>query len=367
VRISNRAATAAIAVAAGALALAAPAAAKPNAKHGNKHVVKPGESIQAAIDAADPGDTVLVKHGSYAESLQINKDGIRLKGQKVTLTQPAQAADTVCNQFAESPSQVTGICVVGDVTIDQSGNPTVNKPVKDVRVTGFTVKGFGGDGVFIFGADGTRLDHSRLLSNGGYGTFSNTSSGTHYVHDVAKGNGAPAFYVGDSPQADATISHVVAKNNHGEGILLRNASHGKVTHVVSSGNCAGILVLADAPGPAGDWRIDHVRALRNNNACAGDPGEGEPAISGIGVGLLGANDVRLNHNVVKGNRDLHESFATGGIVVQKGSGGTEPVNDVVRHNRLKDNSPFDIDWDQTGTVTFKKNTCSTSSPSGLCS
>src|SRR6266567_2723751 len=56
-------------------------------------IVRPGQSIQAAVDAASPGDTVVVEPGSYAEpgvacpadpaqtcAVAITKDGIRLIG-----------------------------------------------------------------------------------------------------------------------------------------------------------------------------------------------------------------------------------------------------------------------------------------------
>ena len=47
-------------------------------------------------------------------------------------------------------------------------------------------------------------------------------------------------------------------------------------------------------------------------------------------------------------------------------GSTAPRNDTIKNNHLSSNGPFDLSWDMTGTVTFKGNHCTTSSPSGLC-
>ncbi|MCK6389147.1 MAG: nitrous oxide reductase family maturation protein NosD, partial [Zoogloea sp.] len=41
--------------------------------HGAEWQVKPGESIQAAIAHAAPGDTIRVARGRYAENLRIDK------------------------------------------------------------------------------------------------------------------------------------------------------------------------------------------------------------------------------------------------------------------------------------------------------
>jgi nitrous oxidase accessory protein NosD len=96
-------------------------------------VVGPGESIQKAINAADPGDTIVVR-GVHREDVVIRKDGIKLRGDDAVIEAPAKA-DSPCSR-AFGPE---AICVLGDVNLDTF---EVKKRVKDVSVSGFTIRGF---------------------------------------------------------------------------------------------------------------------------------------------------------------------------------------------------------------------------------
>ncbi|MFL5780802.1 MAG: right-handed parallel beta-helix repeat-containing protein [Thermoleophilaceae bacterium] len=350
------------AVVTGALVLVPSAAAK-------TRTVSPGHSIQAAIDKSKPGDTVFVEKGKYKESLDIGTNDVTLEGERGTIVKGgAGPGKSLCNQDPEQPGAFVGICVHGQIAQPAGGPPDVVKEVEGVVVRHLTVQGFGGDGVFVFGGRKSIVRAVHLLGNGGYGAFSNTSRGTHFINNDVQDNGAPGLYVGDSPNANATIRGNYVKNNHGEGILLRNASHGHIRKNILKDNCAGLLVLADAPGPARKWSIVQNAASQNNKACAGDPGEGEPAISGIGIGLMGAKDTTLFNNALYRNRDKHPSIAHGGIVVTAGVAGTPEHNLLIKANALTENSPFDISWDKKGDlISFIDNQCATSKPSSICS
>ena len=359
----GRATLALLAVGACLCALASTAMAK-------TRVVHKGQSIQAAINAAKPGDTIEVMKGTYREALEITKDRIKLTSPGATLTPPATPPQTICEQIVGvPPAQVDGICIVGQVTPPSSptGSPTVQKQVKDVRVSGLTFKGFKGNGALIFAAKGTVFQNDQLIGNGSYGAFANTSTGTQFLSDLAKGNKAPGLYVGDSPTARAFVHNNHVLNNLGEGVFLRSAEGGRVTGNLVQGNCAGILALADSPGPSGHWKISGNRVLKNNKACPGDPAEGEPPMSGIGIALSGADNTLVSLNQVLGNKTGNPSpIGTGGILVGKGSGGTVPKSDTILSNTLSQNTPFDIDWDGTGTVKFTTNHCSKGKPASTC-
>ena len=50
-------------------------------------VVGPGESIQKAVNAADPGDTIVVR-GVHREDVVIRKNGIKLRGDDAVIEAP---------------------------------------------------------------------------------------------------------------------------------------------------------------------------------------------------------------------------------------------------------------------------------------
>src|SRR4030095_16403493 len=81
-----------------------------SAQAANK-VVGPGESIQKAVYAADPGATIVVR-GVHREDVGVRKNGIKLRGEgDAVIEAPTTAkADSPCSKFLGAPE---AICVLG--------------------------------------------------------------------------------------------------------------------------------------------------------------------------------------------------------------------------------------------------------------
>src|SRR4051794_17017213 len=121
--------------------------------HGNGTLlVRPGQSIQATIDAAGAGDRIVVLPGTYAEQLTITTNGLSLTGLGAVLVPPRTPAVNLCSGIA-GPNTEAGICVAGhdvklaDFVTEHRAVEHVGTPVDDVTVALFQVRGFSGPNV----------------------------------------------------------------------------------------------------------------------------------------------------------------------------------------------------------------------------
>jgi parallel beta-helix repeat protein len=355
------------AVLGGILALAAPAGA-----HGRSIVVKPGESIQAAVDAAPPGATIYVKRGTYAENVAITKDGITLLSRGAKLVPPTTTPPRNACSFgdpATDPSATEGICVVGDVSFpDPEGPPVVNAPVRNVTISGFDVAGFPGSGIFFLGADNPVVSRNVTTDNEEYGIVRFSSGGGKIVGNTASGSAEAGIYVGDSPNADVLVAGNEASDNEQFGFFFRDAAHGDVVGNRAHGNCIGAIVLNTGGNVAADWRFTANKITENTRFCPANEEEQTDASSGIGIAIAGGADNKIYGNYIRDNTPSGAvDFAGGVVVADIGIPGANPPSDnVVKRNIILGNQP-DILWDGSGTGNvFERNLCRTSVPDGLC-
>src|SRR5919202_2091015 len=153
-------------------------------------IVGPGESIQKAINAAHPGDTIVVK-GVHREDVIIRKDGIKLLGQDAVIEAPPKSkADSRCSRFFGSPE---GICVLGEV--DLKAEKLTGSRVSDVGISGFTIRGFN-PSIDLNGVRDATVTKNRALDSGFIGTA--YSVGTKIFSNVIRGPGTPGLGVDKS-------------------------------------------------------------------------------------------------------------------------------------------------------------------------
>jgi parallel beta-helix repeat protein len=324
--------------------------------HAASLVVRPRESIQAAVDAAQPGDTVVVSPGTYHEAVCVMTDGIHLRGEGAVIRPPAEPPATPC---AVIPA---GIFLVGQLDL---GNGTVVDPISDVTVSGFRVEGFESSGILMLGGKDVDIIDNTAAGNEEYGIARFFSTGGTLRNNRATGSDEAGLYLGESPAADASIVGNRAWDNGLFGIFVRDSSHGSIVGNTSWGNCVGLIVFA-SHAPTDDWTVKGNRIHDNAKACGGGD-EGMPA-SGMGIALAGAGHTSVTGNVVTGNHATGPTRFAGGIVVVSTAfvGGSDPADDVIRGNVAHDNDP-DLFYDGSGSgVVFLHNACGTSDPNGLC-
>ena len=348
-----------IALAAAGAVIAASALVSPASARAATHVVNPGQSIQAAVDAASPGDTVLVKAGTYRESVTIHTNGLTLKARGSVTLQPPQSGAGEC--YGAGPH--VGICV-----IPASGS---YYRVRDVTITGFRIVGFGGSGIFGYRTRNLKVSDVVAINNAGYGVASFDGIGTEFTGNSVTGSHDAGIYVGDSLDANAVVAHNRSWGN-ALGILVRHSQKVIVSNNASWGNCIGVLLLADGQaGGSGQTAVLNNVVSANNEVCPNFGGGFLPDLGGGGIVLAGSQHNFVLQNLVTDNRG--DTLFSGGIVLiatpRANADGTFDAssNNLVFSNGLRGNGPADIVKDDASSSNFiQGNRCSTSVPNGLC-
>jgi parallel beta-helix repeat protein len=327
-------------------------------------VVHPGESIQAALQAAPPGSTIIVEDGVYREAVTLTDDGMDVRASGAVLLPPTTAPPPGPCDNPDDPGALTGFCVAGDVDFDTGA---VADPIEDVRISGFTIRGFGANGVLVLGGEDVKVWHNELVDNGEYGAAAFFSTETVMTDNEASGSGEAGLYVGSSPDADAKVEDNVARDN-GIGIFIRDADEGRVRENLVEDNCVGIVFLdtGDPSGTASDWRVRDNRVRENNRFCP--PSEDAPAISGAGIAIIGGvTDLRIEDNRVRRNVPSGPGveIAGGILTMAENDTGAVPTDNRIRDNVVLDNQPADL-RDLAGDADWRDNRCRTSEPPGLC-
>ena len=337
-------------------------AAVPSVASGDSdHVVRPGESIQSAVDSAKPGDTVVVLPGTYRESVLITRPGLTLRGtgKRTVITPPAAKGAKATNACATGGN---GICVVG----------TKGRTVEDVHIRSLTVSGFAKSGIWASWTDGLSVHRVAARGNGTWGIAQERSTRGDFRHNTATGNGDAGVFVANSVTEeggamDTGGTLIVDNSMSGNriGVTARRVRNLVIDGNNLTGNCSGVFVVGDESKPAaGAMTISGNRIVENNKFCPATPRLS--AIQGSGIVLTGSQATTVRSNVVRDN--VGSTPLSGGILLFKSFVGALNTDNTISENLVRGNKPADLaDRDTAGTGnSFVSNTCGTSVPAGMC-
>jgi hypothetical protein len=311
--------------------------------------VKPGESIQDAVDNAQPGDTIRLLRGTYVGGVYVHTNSITIRGAGAKTILVPNGTD-----HCAGPAAGSGICVVG----------TPTQLVTGVTIKSLTVHGFKAFGVIGFGTDHLRVKEVTASQNGDYGITEFESTRGWFTDNWVIDNAADAgLYVGDIADAEGTVVAGNHATGNALGVLVRHAHHVNITENWLEGNCTGIALVDDGqPGGQGDTWVEHNHVVSNNKVC---PAQGDvPALGGTGVAVLGGDNNTITENRINDNSGT-QPFS-GGVVLLPGVTAHPASGNVVSKNEIEHNSPFDVIDHSGGTNTIQHNECTTSDPAGLC-
>ena len=342
-------------------------------------IVHAGQSIQAAIDKAQPGCTIKIEPGVYKESITVNKAGIKLIGVNKNGDDITDDDNDGCGHDAAIVIQNPGEEEDG-ITVGDAGDGFVLKNV--------TVQNFEENGVVLDSVDNFTITHVTALNNGEYGIFPVHSSHGSIKHCKVSGHTDTGIYVGQS--SDVNMEHNTATANV-NGLEVENSTDVDVTKNQSYDNVCGILIDL-LPGKdiktSANVYVANNHVYNNNHVNFGEVGSLESVVpTGLGILVLGTDATTIENNKITDNGFAGVAvFSTLVLATLAGIPPDEiladiepyPDGDKIRSNNLHHNGfnppvipdlplpGVDLLWDGSGTNNcWSENKFKTSYPSPL--
>lgn len=285
----------------------------------------PGDypTIQKAVDAAKPGDLVLIADGVYKEEVVVQTENIVIRGtdrNKVVLD----------GEFAKD----NGIKVFAN----------------GVAVENLTARNYKGNGVFFTGdydsnfvLTGYRASYVTAYNNGDYGIYAFNATKGQFDHDYGSGHPDSAFYIGQCEPCDAVITDSMGEwnmlgysgTNSSDLFIVNSEWRNNMIGIVPNSQDGEKLAPEERTTIAGNWIHD------NNNPGVPINNDDYRLASGIGIVVTGGVD-----NVVENN--LLEDNPRGGIAIilwpfrKEGLPPFEAIGNKVRNNVVKGTAPDGI-------------------------
>jgi parallel beta-helix repeat protein len=257
--------------------------------------VHPGESIQAAVDAASSGDTIKVMPGDYTET-HGGTAAVRIT-KRLKLLAKSKPSKGVRVRILPGPGQTSGILVEPE----NDGDPDVDRVV----IKGFTVEGFSNNGIWLRHTTKFKILNNEAIDNLENGIWPTLSANGLVKKNVSYGSQDSALWV----EASENVRVLKNELHHSPtGLEITVSKNILATKNDIHDNTVGIGLYHPAAaglpplGDDGDWQIvsNHVH---DNNEPNSAPGGGLSAglPPGGGILVLGVDNVTVSKNLIENN------------------------------------------------------------------
>jgi hypothetical protein len=276
------------------------------------------ETIQAAVDAAEPGDLVLIEEGVYHEAVIVQTDDLVIRGMD---------RDGVILDGEHEDGFENGIIVFSN----------------GVAVENLTVRNYSGNGLFWTGdygsdivVDGYRASYVTTHNIGVYGIYAFNAENGQIDHAYAGASDDSGFYIGQCNPCNALLYKVEGENSQ-LGYSGTNSTGTTIADSWFHDNLIGVVPNSqdgEELAPNAGTHIVGNLIENNNNPDVPSRNTGFQLGLGSGVVLAGVTDNIVERNTIVGN-DRAGVIAIDWIdaVFGNGDGADYPATDnIVRDN-----------------------------------
>lgn len=280
-------------------------------------VVNEGEHIQSAVIKAKPGDVIKVMPGYYSETIYIDKDDIKLTGVIIDRAMPV---------LDGKEKLFDGVLVAGH----------------GVVIENLHIMKFRGNGIMTQGANNFIIRNNIVEGPGIYAIFPQFGKNGLIEHNTISKTDDGAIYIGMCENIDVLYNEAYGAVG---GIILENSKNILVESNYLHDNVIGIVngLVHGLPIKTASNFV-----IRNNFIVDNNVDNFAPAVSnlsgwpaGIGVYILGTDDLVMEGNLIKNNQTagviVDDSGSRRGGAVLDPDLDSSPNNNRILQNRFLDN------------------------------